>query len=125
MLAATKGGAIYIAGDDVANSNLVGIIQSSFSDNNAQSGGAIYAGPGARGQIAHSSFTANTAKSYGGALLADDDSQVLITDTTFAKNGNYSCFDPPLVGLLRDFEFTRQCLGHFVVIHALCKSCTA
>jgi predicted outer membrane repeat protein len=88
---------MYIAGDDVSNSNLVGIIQSTFIGNNAQSGGAIYAGPSARGQIAYSTFESNTAKSYGGALLADDDSQISISTTTFVNNGNYSCFDPPLV----------------------------
>ncbi len=95
--AATKGGGIYFAGDNVPGSNGVGIIASLFTENNAQSGGAMYAGIGARGQIAYTTFDSNTAKSYGGALLADDDSQIQISNSAFTNNGLYSCYDPPLV----------------------------
>ncbi|BDA51124.1 probable metabotropic glutamate receptor-like protein P [Coccomyxa sp. Obi] len=95
---ATKGGGIYFAGDDVAGSNGVGIIASLFTENNAQSGGAVYAGPGARGLVAYTTFDSNTAKSYGGALLADDDSQIQISNSAFTNNGRYSCYDPPMTG---------------------------
>ena len=78
-------------------SNGVGVIASLFSGNNAQSGGAIYAGIGARGQLAYTTFDSNTAKSYGGAVLADDDSQLQISNSAFKNNGKYSCYDPPLV----------------------------
>lgn len=88
---------MYFAGDDIAGSNGVGIIASRFTGNSAQSGGALYAASGARGQIAYTTFDSNTAKSYGGAVLADDDSQVQFTSSAFANNGEYSCFDPPLV----------------------------
>ncbi len=97
---ATKGGGIYFAGDDVAGSNGVGIIASHFTGNNAQSGGAMYAGPGARGLVAYTTFDSNTAKSYGGALLVDDDSQMQISNTAFTNNGRYSCYDPPMVCLI-------------------------
>ena len=92
---------MYFAGDDVPGSNGVGIIASLFFGNNAQSGGAIYAGSGARGQLAYTTFDSNTAKSYGGAVLADDDSQLQISNSAFINNGKYSCFDPPLVSALQ------------------------
>ena len=48
-------------------------------------------------QIESSTFTQNAAKSSGSVLLADDDSQISILDSTMSNNGNYSCYDPPTV----------------------------
>ena len=81
----------------MAGSNGIGIVASLFIGNNAQSGGAMYAGPGARGLVAYTNFDSNTAKSYGGALLVDDDSQIQISNSAFTNNGRYSCYDPPMV----------------------------
>lgn len=109
--AATKGGGIYFAGDDMAGSNGVGIVASLFTGNNAQSGGAMYAGPGARGLVAYTTFDSNTAKSYGGALLADDDSQIQISNSAFTNNGRYSCYDPPMVCPFKvPHEFCTACM---------------
>ena len=51
-------------------------------------------------QISSSNFYQNTAKSSGSVLLADDDSQITITDSNIYNNGNYSCYDPPQVSWL-------------------------
>lgn len=52
-----------------------------------------------RAQIAACTFSQNTAKSSGSVLLADDDSQVSISGSSITNNGNYSCYDPPVVCL--------------------------
>ena len=48
-------------------------------------------------QIQSSNFTQNTAKSSGSVLLADDDSQISFNSSSLTSNGNYSCYDPPMV----------------------------
>ena len=48
-------------------------------------------------QITSSNFYQNTAKSSGSVLLADDDSQITITNSNIYNNGNYSCYAPPQV----------------------------
>ena len=93
--AANQGGALWFGG--MGPNNLTSMTGCSFSDNSADYGGAIYASSGALGIISASTFTSNMAKSGGAAVLADDNSRLLISGCAFTMNGNNTVADPPLV----------------------------
>nr|MCR5266303.1 hypothetical protein [Cyanobacteria bacterium RUI128] len=75
----SKGGAIY-----VADNKTLTITNSKFDKNSSAYGGAIYAGKNTTVNIVDTSFTNNTANVLGGAIYADEGSNVYV----IAKNSD-------------------------------------
>ena len=75
---AKVGGGLY-------NEGILAIINTSFIQNQARSGGAIYHFDGTITEITNSTFAANTATALGGAILNSSDI-ILVENTTFSGN---------------------------------------
>ena len=99
LLAATSGGAGYCAGDINPTSGSLNIINSSFVENDAQLGGCVYATSGCIANVAGTTFSYNTARQYGSAIVTTDFVTLSISDSLFTGNGNASSLSiPPPVG---------------------------
>lgn len=81
----TQGGAVFVSG-------ALDVIGTRFSNNSAESGGALVVdscgcgGPAGPSVIRNSTFDGNTASEDGGAILFISDSPVLIVNNTFSGN---------------------------------------
>lgn len=77
------GGAIFT--DDSNTDSQVNIINSTFTDNYAVYGGAIYMGAGCL-NVEGCEFTENTALNYGGAIACENAVNITISKSRFVKN---------------------------------------
>jgi hypothetical protein len=79
--ASKQGGAIYQSG----NGTILDVTDSSFTNNYAASGSAIYNGSSAPISVSYSTFSGN-ASSSGGAIYNNSNGMLSIADSTFAGN---------------------------------------
>lgn len=98
VCAATSGGAGYCAGDITPLSGSLVIAQSTFTANDAQLGGSLYATTGCVASIRGSQFVDNTARQYGSAIVTTDSVTLGVESTTFLGNGAANGIAPPSAG---------------------------
>ncbi|KAK9867386.1 hypothetical protein WJX84_004228 [Apatococcus fuscideae] len=104
----TRGGVGYCYSPNVQ------IYASTFVNNNAQLGGALYAGGGCSAILEYNTFQNNVAKQQGGAIVTFADATLTISSSRFIDNGLFSCFPPPQSGGaiaigIDEFEVSDSC----------------
>ena len=83
----------FAGGAIIATNSTVNVSQSKFKDNRADSGGAIFAENHSNIYMSDNLFISNSAASYSGGVLSSNNSVITIQKSEFYDNGVFKFYD--------------------------------
>eukprot|EP00884_Botryococcus_braunii_P002826 jgi/Botrbrau1/12544/Bobra.0169s0083.1 len=88
---AAHGGSILVSGDTTTTANQMTIAYSTFTENTAQQGAALYMEAGAFVSVSNSVFARNFGGNTGGAIAVGANATLAISGSLFQENGVSLC----------------------------------